>query len=115
MSADLRARELDDSAESAYGDGMAPPQLLTEEEFLDCLRAQVHELGSQVAAARQWKISAAYLSDVLAGRRIPGAKILEAVGARRTVSYSYTVRAKRGPGKPPPPPSRRPRAVAPIP
>ena len=38
-------------------------------------------------AATNLGISPQYLSDVIAGRRAPGAKILTALGLRRVVTY----------------------------
>lgn len=60
-----------------------------------CIRRQ----GSQKAAAKFMKISAQYLADVLAGRRSPGKKILDALDYRECVLY------ERKNGKPQPPAS----------
>ncbi len=42
---------------------------------------------SQIKVARELKISAAYLNDVLQGRKDPGPKILEALGLDRRIEY----------------------------
>ena len=40
-------------------------------------------------AARAWKMSAAYLSDVLNGKREPGPKILKVMGLEKRVVVRY--------------------------
>ena len=50
-------------------------------------RAIAGEGWTQQAFAKEFRISTAYLSDVLSGRREPGDKILDAVGFERVVSY----------------------------
>lgn len=59
---------------------------LSRFQVLDLVRAQVKRAGSLRAYAREQGYSAAYLSDVLRGRRDPGKKILEPLGlmAQRT-------------------------------
>ena len=48
--------------------------------------------GTQKELARKWRISPQYLSDVLAGRRKPGPKILRRLGLR--VDYAPIEQAK---------------------
>ena len=43
--------------------------------------------GLQVAFAEDNNLSAAYVNDVLRGRREPGKKILDAVGVERVTLY----------------------------
>lgn len=43
--------------------------------------------GLQVAFAQDHELSAAYVNDVLRGRREPGKKILDAVGVERITVY----------------------------
>jgi len=52
------------------------------------LRRRVRQAGqTQQTVARDLGISAAYLSDVLSGRREPGQKLLTALGLVRVVQY----------------------------
>ena len=63
---------------------------MTTNEVVTMLRAKC---GDNAAAwARANKVSPAYISDVLRGRREPGASILKALKLRRILSYE-TVRA----------------------
>lgn len=48
----------------------------TREDVVGFLRAEIDRLGSQAAFSRAWKVSEAYISEVLAGNRDPGPKIL---------------------------------------
>lgn len=52
---------------------------LNEREFMELIRAQI---GSQSlrSYAKRWGVSAAYLSDVLLGKRNPGRKLAAALG-----------------------------------
>lgn len=45
--------------------------------------------GSQYQWATKHKLSPAYVSDVLAGRRDPGISILKAIGLKKVVVYVY--------------------------
>jgi DNA-binding transcriptional regulator YdaS (Cro superfamily) len=51
------------------------------------LSRAVQAAGSQRRWAAQNGLSAPYVSDVLAGRRDPGAAVLSALGLERVVSY----------------------------
>ncbi len=55
----------------------------------DIIAIEVHHIGNQKEAAKQWGISAPYLNDVLKGNRDPGAKILVAIGVEKRVHYDY--------------------------
>lgn len=58
---------------------------------LQRIRHRIAAAGSQNALAREWKISAPYLSDVLKGNRTPGPTILKKLGlcVHRTVTLDY--------------------------
>lgn len=49
--------------------------------------ALIAEHGSQDKAAKRLRLSPAYLSDVLNGRREPGDKMLSALKLKRVVQY----------------------------
>lgn len=51
------------------------------------LRREVAKAGSQSAWAALHGVAPAYVSDVLAGRREPGAVILAPLGLEKVVSY----------------------------
>jgi hypothetical protein len=61
--------------------------MLTDDDVRSLLRQAVEAAGSQ----RQWatvaKVSPVYVSDVLAGRKAPGSKILAALKLERVVLY----------------------------
>lgn len=60
---------------------------LTPAALKDALSIRVKACGSQRTLAREIGVSEPYLSDVLNGRREPGAKLLEGLGYRRVVVY----------------------------
>lgn len=62
---------------------------MDEAQMREILRAAVAALGSLREAARQWKVSPAYLSDCLNGRRAPGPSVLKPIGYERVVLVSY--------------------------
>jgi hypothetical protein len=51
------------------------------------LRTACVTVGSQRAFAQKWRISDAFVSDVLSGRREPSKAILDALGLEREVTY----------------------------
>ena len=57
------------------------------DEMRALLKLACERAGSQVAWAKAHDVGAAYLSDVLNGRREPGGKILRALGLRRLTCY----------------------------
>lgn len=59
---------------------MTKPKPLHRFAVLDLLRAEIEKAGSLRKYAKQSGYTAAYLSDVLRGRRDPGPKILEPLG-----------------------------------
>ena len=60
---------------------------MTESEVRELIRETCRRAGSQKNWAAQSGFSAAYLCDVLEGRRAPGNAILVPLGLRRVVSY----------------------------
>lgn len=60
---------------------------MTEQEFVVELHFQVSRFANQKEAAQTWGVSESYLSDVLSGRRYPGAKLCAAVGYERIDMY----------------------------
>ncbi len=54
---------------------------------IEALQAEVAKTGSQAAAAKKLGITGAYVSDLLAGKREPGGKVLRALGFLRVVRY----------------------------
>lgn len=60
---------------------------MTKDELLQHLRQQVAETGTQKDLAVKLGVSAAYLGDVLMGRKEPGKKLLKSLGLRRESIY----------------------------
>ena len=57
-------------------------------DVIDILRDDITaSIDGQAAWARAHKVSAAYVNDVLNGRRDPGPKILDAIGFEKVVTY----------------------------
>lgn len=50
--------------------------------------------GIQIAFAEENGISAAYVNDVLRGRREPGKKILDAIGVERITAYRLRIKVE---------------------
>ncbi|MFN8468577.1 MAG: helix-turn-helix transcriptional regulator [Caldilineaceae bacterium] len=65
-------------------------ELMTLDQFKAELYFLVSRFGSQQEAAQEWGISESYLSDVLNGRRKPGAKFCKAVGYERVMMFVDT-------------------------
>jgi hypothetical protein len=64
--------------------------LIPESEFILQLKeAILSNYGSQKAFAEQHDISTAYVNDFFQGKRLPGQKILDAVGAEKVVTYRF--------------------------
>lgn len=59
----------------------------TVEQVHDKLRDQVSHLGSQVAWAKKYGISPAYVNDVLKRNRAPGGLILRAMKLKKVTVY----------------------------
>lgn len=62
---------------------------MSETEMREKLKRYVRAIGSLREAARRWKVSPAYLSDCLNGRRAPGPSVLKPVGYERVVEVTY--------------------------
>lgn len=62
---------------------------LSEEFVRDFLREECAKAGGQAAWAELHGVSAAYVNDVLHGRRDPGDSICVPLGLRRQVTYLY--------------------------
>lgn len=60
---------------------------ITEDEVRERLRAEAQALGGQKQLAAQLGASEQYVSDVLAGRRKPGKRILAGLNLRRREVY----------------------------
>ena len=56
-------------------------------QVLALLKRRCASAGGQAAWAKAHDLSPAYVSDVLNGRREPGAGILRALGVERVISY----------------------------
>ena len=61
------------------------------------LRRQCEQSGSLRKAAIALGVSAAYLSDILSGKRQPGPKILAPLGYSRTVARTTAYRFTKEP------------------
>lgn len=62
---------------------------MTESDVISLVRAKVAEVGSMRELARRWGVSMSYVSDLVNGRRAPGAKILEPLGLERVKTVEY--------------------------
>ncbi len=60
--------------------------MLTRDGVIIKLKRRCHGT-QQVAVAKAFNVSPAYLSDVMVGRRDPGPKILAGLGLERVVRY----------------------------
>lgn len=72
---------VDSQRQSAYMTAMLLDQVLA------LLRRRCEEAGGQAAWAKANRVSPAYVSDVLNGRREPGWSILRPLGIERAVTY----------------------------
>jgi transcriptional regulator with XRE-family HTH domain len=63
------------------------PDTAQIEPVLDALREIVKREGTMRAAAKAMGVSLSYVSDVLAGKRLPGQKILAALRLRKIVTF----------------------------
>lgn len=64
-------------------------QKYTRFQVLDRIRREIVQDGSQAAFARRAKVSPAYVSDVLKGRRDPGPSILVALKMKFVVQSKH--------------------------
>lgn len=61
---------------------------MTADDVRKILAAACDEAGSQRAWAKRHSLSAAYVNDVLLGRREPAEAICKALKIKRTVTYT---------------------------
>jgi transcriptional regulator with XRE-family HTH domain len=73
---------------------------MTRGELVELLQRKVQRAGTQAALAKELGITAAYLGDVLHGKREPGPKLLNALGFRRVITSSRTAKNKRASCRP---------------
>lgn len=67
---------------------MNQDDLISVRDFLAYVKEIIErDYGSQKSFAQQHDLSQSYVSDVLSGRREPGAKFLAAIGAEQIVYY----------------------------
>jgi len=61
------------------------------DEVLQSIRGHVKRAGSLRSLGRKWRVTPAYLSDILLGRRKPGPKVLKHMNliCERTVKVIY--------------------------
>lgn len=57
------------------------------DQVLDMLREECAQVGSQYQWATKYKLSPAYVSDVLKGRRNPGPSVLKALKLEAITQY----------------------------
>ena len=58
-------------------------------DVIKILQAACKKAGTQAAWAKANGISAAYVTDVLSGKRNAGAKILSALGVEKVVTHKF--------------------------
>lgn len=63
---------------------------MTREQVVKIIRQSIEASGGLREQARRWGVSAAYLSDIMNGRRNPGKKILSHLGLEPTVKITRT-------------------------
>ncbi len=73
--------------------------MLDHAQLIALLKQQAKDAGSQKQLAFKWGISQQYLSDVMDGRRMPGKKILDALGYEPVVVYKKIYRTASSNGE----------------
>ena len=70
-------------------------------ELIDLIRARVTSAGGQKQFADAAGVSQGYVNDILAGKRAPGRKILQALGYRKVLLYEMmtVIRIEKRTGK----------------
>lgn len=66
---------------------MQSMERMTLDGVIQLLEQACRKTGSASAFAVQHKVSPAYLSDIIARNRMPGPKVLRALGLRKVVLY----------------------------
>lgn len=68
---------------------------MTQAQVIKLIRREIAKTGSLRAQALAWGVSAAYLSDVVNGKRWPGEKILGHLGLKGTVKVTRVFEAAK--------------------
>lgn len=68
---------------------------MNEQDVIERLRAAVEQAGGQRAFARSIGVTAAYVNDMLRGRRTVGEKVLTTLGIERVVTHRVEYREKQ--------------------
>ena len=58
-------------------------------DIITLLKSECKKAGTQAAWAKDHGLSAAYVTDVLLGKRNAGAKILSALGVEKVVTHKF--------------------------
>ena len=61
--------------------------MISRDAMIALIRSACQQAGSQRKLAQAWDVSPSYITDLLAGMRDPGPKILDALGYERIVLY----------------------------
>jgi hypothetical protein len=67
---------------------------MTHTEVLQVIKRHADSKGGIRALARHWKVSAAYLSDILLEKRYPGPKVLKHLGLKGSIRTVRTFTAR---------------------
>jgi hypothetical protein len=63
--------------------------MMIREEVVTLLQRMADRAGSKRALAKEMGVTAAYIGEVLHGKRAPGPAILNVLGLRRQVKITY--------------------------
>lgn len=63
---------------------------MTEAQIRERIKKEVARAGSYRALGREWGITSPYICDLIHGRRAPGAKVLKALGLKKTKTITYS-------------------------
>lgn len=58
-------------------------------DVIKLLKSECHKAGGQRAWSKANGVSVAYVSDVLSGKALAGAKILSALGVEKVVTHKF--------------------------
>lgn len=61
--------------------------MMTESDVKKLIAKEIARAGTMTALAREWGVSVVTISDIMAGRRGPGPKVLRNLGMIRTVQF----------------------------
>ena len=64
---------------------------ISTKQFLAKFQREVKGLGGSTEAAKHFKVTKAFINNVLTGRELPSKKILEPMGliAKKNIKYRY--------------------------